>query len=402
MHSRDILAALTKVRVQMARLLVIFSFVWPFINANYFFPKAEFEINFLPVFLAVALAPEIFAADGVALALLAGGLSIAAIWGSSDAVMRVAIGAVPCIFLFNFHSYCINHEEELIPGSLAYRVLQIFVGFSVIQWVDFYVHAVIPGWFTDALTVLVPRYLGHPYDELGLRGVQGWASEPSGAAVICLCFGVVAAYQDPKRRLRILLLLVLLVLVNKSVYGMALVAILSLIYLTSLQRKRYSVIGFVLLAAGVAFYASSSARLGEVMETMVLYGADPGFNIDLARINQIAFPLAAFPKIYEPFTVFGVEMQPMGLLPLLVGYGSIFGLALYLRLIFKSSLKNVQSFPVALMMLFVLSFIVPPDLTPAIVAFAYVATPNTGLSHKTAWYEKLMKKAQHAYATTNA
>jgi hypothetical protein len=89
------------------------------------------------------------------------------------------------------------------------------------------------------------------------------------------------------------------------------------------------------------------------------------------------------------------------LLPLLAGYGSIFGLALYLRLaLFKSSLRNAQSFPVAVTMLFILSFIVPPDLTPAIVAFAYAATPKRGLSRKPSWYEKVMKKAQQAYATS--
>ena len=400
MHSQTILATLTTARVRIARLLVIFSFVWPFINAHYFFPQAEFEVNFLPVLLAVVLAPDIFAADGLALVLLAGAIAVAAFWGSADAVMRLAIGAVPCIFLFNFQEYCVKNKEELIPRSLAYRVLQLFVGFSVLQWVDFYVHSAIPEWVTEGLSVLVPRYLGHPYDELGLRGVQGWASEPSGAAVVCLCFAVVAAYQDPKRRLRILLLLCALVLVNKSVYGMALVAILSLIYLASLKRRRYTILGLGLLAAGIVFYVSNSARLDEVVQTMMLYGANPGFNIDLARINQIVFPLVAFPGIYKPFAVFGVEMQPMGLLPLLVGYGSIFGLGLYLRLVFvRSSLRNVQSFPVALTMLFVLSFIVPADLTPAIVAFAYAATPNTGLSRKTAWYEKLVKKAQQAYAT---
>jgi hypothetical protein len=401
MHSKAILAALTNLRVRMVRFLVIFSFVWPFLNANYFFPQAEFEVNFLPVLLAVVLAPEIFAADGIALVFLAGTLAVAAFWGSSDAVMRLAIGAVPCIFLLNFQEYCVQNRKELIPRSLAYRVLQLFVGFSVLQWVDFYVHSAIPGWVTDALTVLVPRYLGHPYDELGLRGVQGWASEPSGAGVVCLCFAIIAAHQDPKRRLRILLLLLILVLVNKSVYSMALVAILSLVYLASLQRRRYAVIGFVLLAAGVVFYVSTSARLDEVIQTMMLYGANPGFNIDFARINQIVFPLVAFPGIYKPFTVFGVEMQPMGLLPLLAGYGSIFGLALYLRLaLFKSSLRNAQSFPVAVTMLFILSFIVPPDLTPAIVAFAYAATPKRGLSRKPSWYEKVMKKAQQAYATS--
>ncbi len=400
MHSKAILAALTKLRVRTARSLVIFSFVWPFVNANYFFPQAEFEVNFLPVLLAVVLAPEIFAADGIALALLAGALAVAAFWGSTDAVMRLVVGAVPCIFLLNFQKHCVQNNEELIPRSLAYRVLQLFVGFSVLQWVDFYVHSAIPGWVTEALSVWVPRYSGHPYDELGLRGVQGWASEPSGAAVVCFSFAVVAIQQDPKKRLRALLLLAILLLVNKSVYSLALLIMLGLIYLRFIRHKRYIALGLAVLAAGILFYASTSVRLAEVVEKALFYGADPGLNIDLARVNQIVFPLMAFPKLYVPFTVFGVEMQPLGLLPLLVGYGSILGLALYLRLVlFKLSFRNARSWPLALVTLALLSLVVPSDLTPAIIAFGYAAAPTVGVVAKMTWYQRLIRKAEEAYAT---
>jgi hypothetical protein len=400
MHSKAILAALTKLRIHTARVLVIFSFVWPFLNANYFFPQAEFEVNFLPVLLAAVLAPEIFAADGIALVFLTGAMAVAAFWGSTDAVMRLVVGAVPCIFLLNFQEHCVQSKEELIPHLLAYRVLQLFVGFSVLQWLDFYVHSAIPGWVTDTLTVLVPRYLGHPYDDLGLRGVQGWASEPSGAAVVCFSFAVVAIQQDPKKRLRTLLLLAILLLVNKSVYGMALLVMLGLIYLGFSRHKRYSILGLVMLAAGMVFYASTSVRLTEVGEKVLLYGADPSLNIDLARVNQIVFPLVAFPKLYIPFTVFGVEMQPLGLLPLLVGYGSVFGLALYLRLaFFKLPFRNARSLPLALVTLVLLSLVVPSDLTPAVIAFGYAIAPTVDVVPKMAWYQRLIRKAEEAYAT---
>jgi len=391
--------SLNKLRLGLMRALVALSFVWPFINANYFFPQAEFEVNFLPVFVAAAIAPEILAADGVALALLTGTLAFAATYGSMDAVLRIAIGAFPCIFLLNLQQYCVRSNKELIPRSLAYRTLQLFVSFSVLQWIDFYVHSVIPGWITDLLTVLVPRYSGHPYDELGLRGVQGWASEPSGAAVISLCFAVVAVRQDPRRRLWVLLWLCILVVVNKSIYGMVLVAVFGFICLARRKYKWHSIIGLGLLTAGFLIYALKSARLEEVVATMVLYGADPAINIDLARVNQMLLPLAAFPGIYKPFTIFGVDMQPMGLLPLLVGYGSVFGLSLYARLVFfKLPLRNLQSSTLALLMLLMISFVVPPDLIPAIVAFTYALTPTTGLPRKDIWHERVANKLHGAYA----
>jgi hypothetical protein len=399
MQSQAILTELTELRLGIARFLVIFSFVWPFINANYLFPQAEFEVNFLPVLLAVVLAPEIFAADGIAMVLLGGTLAVAAFWGSTNAVLRLAIGAVPCLFLINFQQYCLSHKQELIPQSIAYRTLQVFVGFSVLQWVDFYVHPVIPGLVTNILTTVVPRYSGQPYDELGLRGVQGWASEPSGAAVVCFSFAVVAVQQDPKKRWRVLLILAILLLVNKSVYGLVLLLILGLVYLLFIRHKSYSILGLATLAAGILLYASRSVRLTEVIETALLYGADPSLNIDLARVNQIVFPLVAFPKLYMPFNVFGVEMQPLGLLPLLVGYGSVLGLALYLRLaFFKLPLQNARSLPLAFVALVLLSLVVPSDLIPAIIAFGYAVAPTTGVAPNMTWYQRLTRKAEEAYA----
>jgi hypothetical protein len=42
------------------------------------------------------------------------------------------------------------------------------------------------------MAVIVPRYMDAPYDDLGTRGVQGWASEPSSAAMTCFSFCAVA------------------------------------------------------------------------------------------------------------------------------------------------------------------------------------------------------------------
>ncbi len=400
MDSRTIELAFTKGRLRLAKALVVLAFVWPFININYFFPRADFEVNFLPVLLAVAIAPDILAADGTALLLLAGTLAVAASWGSTDAVLRIVIGAIPCLFLLNFQQYCLSHGKELIPASIAYRTLQLFVAFSALQWMDFYLHPVIPGWLTNILTILIPRYSGLPYDEFGMRGVQGWASEPSGAAVVCFSFALVAAKQAPRRRLAIVLLLAVLLVVNKSIYGLLLLAVLALIYLSSFRYKRYSVIAISFCAVGLFYYAGSSTRLDEVIANTLLYGADPTLNIDLARVNQIVFPILAFPRIFRPFTAFGIEMQPLGLMPLLLGYGSVMGLGLYLRLaFFKFPLRRVKSLPLALIALAFLSFVVPSDLVPAIIAFTYAVIPAGELVPTMTWYEKVFRKAQQAYAT---
>ena len=66
MNSTAIMMAATKGRLRLARFLILVGFVWPFINANYFFRDAEFEVNFLPALLAVLIAPEILASDGIA------------------------------------------------------------------------------------------------------------------------------------------------------------------------------------------------------------------------------------------------------------------------------------------------------------------------------------------------
>jgi len=69
-------------------------------------------------------------------------------------------------------------------------------------------------------------------------------------------------------------------------------------------------------------------------------------------------------------------MQPLGLLPLLVGYGSVFGLLLYYRVIFRSfRLRSGIWRPLGLASILLLSFMSSPNFIPAIVAFTYAMTP---------------------------
>ena len=370
MQSIDIGASLTEVRFRVAQFLVLVCFVVPFFNFNHFFAQSEVEVNFLPVFLAVLVLPEVFLADGLSVFLLAATLGMSVLLAPTESVLRLIIGAVPCLFLLNLNRHCLSRGRELIPRSLAYRTLQVFVSFSALQWFSLNVLPVIPGWFTEVLATIVPRYSGEAYDEFGVRGVQGWASEPAGAAMVCFSFAIVAAQQEPKKRLRILVLLVVLLAVNKSVYAVGLLAILGVVYLFSLKHKWYSVAALVLLSVGLAWYVSSSNRIEDFAKSAAIYGVEPDINYQLFRVNQIIAPLAAFPRIYHPVYIFDHYIEPMGLLPLLVGYGGVLGLALYVRLaFFEISLRHARSPTIALASLFVLSFLVPPDLIPPIIAF---------------------------------
>ncbi len=400
MKGSAITAFVMAARFRAAQFLVVLCFVWPFINVNHFFPQWDVEVNFVPIFLAIMILPEVLLADGLSALLLAATIAVSALWGLPEAVLRILIGGIPCLFLLNLQQYCLSRNKELIPRFVAYRTLQLFVGFSLLQWFSLYVSPVIPASFTELLATVVPRYSGEPYDEFGIRGVQGWASEPAAGAMMCFAFAVVAAQQDPKKRFRILVLLSILLTVNKSVYAIALLTMLGVVYLLSLRRKWYTVISLGLLSLAVFIYASTSGRIDDFVKSAAIYGITPDTNFQLFRITQIIYPLIAFPKVYTPVYLYDRYLEPVGLLPLLVGYGSIAGLTFYLRMaFFKFKLRDVRSVPLAMTTLFVLSFLVPPDLIPAIVALAYALAPVGEFSEKVTWYEKLIKKAQQAYAT---
>ena len=96
---------------------------------------------------------------------------------------------------------------------------------------------------------------------------------------------------------------------------------------------------------------------------------------------QITYPLLSFPKIYSPVTLFQLDMEPLGLLPLLVGYGSIVGCVFYIRFVFRSFCSaRVVSVPLALAAMFVLSLMSPADFVPVVVAFTYALAPSEASS----------------------
>ncbi len=366
-------------RIRLARFLVAVSFVWPFLNAGNLL-GATFETNFILVFVAAALMPEILLKDGVTFLLATVVILIAAVLApNGTGYLRLTIGLLPIIFIVNLHRQCVKEHEVLISYKVAYRALLLFLAVCVVQYIHFSIVPVIPQFATDSLTRLVPRYMEEPYDDSGIRGVQGWASEPSSAAMTCFAFSVVAIQQKPQGRLRILVLFTLLTLVNRSIYSVVLLGLLAFAQLFSMKRPR-SMVLFAIVMVGVGLLLlSASGRAVAVRESVAAYGLDETANVEMLRFGQIIYPILAFPRLYAPVTLFDTFLiEPLGLLPLLVGYGSVLGCLLYWRLMFQvRRIRNVASWPLALGGIVVLSFLASPNFVPAIVAFVYAMAPTS-------------------------
>lgn len=369
---------LSHLRLRLARWIITICLVWPFFNANYFF-NATFETNFLPIFVAALLMPEALLSDKRSLLLvLSVILMSAAIQPNGSGYLRLVIALLPILFIFNLCRLCIGRNEELVSSKTAYGTLVVFVGFCVVQYIHFNVSAIVPEWVTQFLQTVIPRYMDAPYDDSGIRGVQGWASEPAGAALMCFGLAAVIFQQDPRKRTSVLLLFALLTLLNKSIYCLLFVALLGFVHLTNLKRTRYAIMLLVLTFPFGAWYVSTSARVNEFRQSTAQYGLDATSNKELFRAAQIILPVTSFPKLYTPATLFGItRIEPIGLFPLLVGYGSVLGLIVYYRLVFRlRRLRDASSWPMALSCILVLSFLAPPNFVPSIVGFVYALNPK--------------------------
>ncbi|MGO8758303.1 MAG: hypothetical protein ACLQG3_09285 [Terracidiphilus sp.] len=364
-------------RVALAGALVAFSFVWPYFNYTLVDPSSQVEINFLPVFLAALLAPEVTLREGRVLLLALPVFLVAQIWGNPTAPLRLAIGIVPLHFVLNLTRHQRERGRNLLPPNLAYRALQALVCFSIAQTVDLEIVPILPGWLTDTLTAILPRYSGMPYDEFGIHGVQGWASEPSGAAVMGLAFALAAIAQNPARRWRVLALFAALTAVNKSVYALMLLVLLSAGCLATLPRRRYALGASLPVAAGIACLVARSARLVDLHSNLLINGASSSTNNEMARMTQILAPLGQFPHVYKPPMLFGgILLEPMGLLPLVAGYGSIFGVVWLVYVLRRNfPLRQVPLRPLALLAGLVLLVLTAPDFIPAVVALACFMVP---------------------------
>jgi hypothetical protein len=366
-------------RLALAQALVVFSFVWPFFNYQLIDPLSLTEINFLPVFLAALLLPEVALRERRSLLLAMPAFAVALIWANPTAPMRLAVGIVPLHFVLNLTRHLRERGRELIPPNLGYRCLQVFVVFCMVQTVHFTLFPVIPEWFITALMTVLPRFLAAPYDNSGIRGVQGWASEPSSAALTCIAFSLVAIEDRPERRWRVLALFAFLSLMNKSVYSLLLFILLGLCCLFTLRRKLHSLLAIVPMSLAVLFYMESSGRIAELYGNLLVNGVNREVNPELMRFAQMLYPLEYFPKVYQPAALFGSALrEPIGLLPLVAGYGSLAGLAwLAWMLVHNPPPRMAGMRPMALLAALVLLLLTTPDLIPSVVALAVFLVPRT-------------------------
>jgi hypothetical protein len=367
-------------RLALAHVLVVFSFIWPFFNYQLLDPSSLTEINFLPVILAAVLLPEVTLREKRSLFLSLPVFAVALLWANPTAWLRVAVGIVPLHFVLNLTRHLKEQRRELIPSNLAYRTLAIFVVFCVLQTVQFNLFPVIPEWLTAALMQIVPRYSAIPYDNTGIRGVQGWASEPSSAALVCVAFSLVAIRQCPQRRWRVLALFALFVLLNKSIYALVLLILLALGCLFTLRKKRLRLLALIPMSLAVSVYVARSGRLVELQNNLLVGGLSSESNKELMRFAQMFYPLQGLPHIYSPPNLYGsLIMEPMGLLPLLAGYGSVFGVVWLAYIVWRNfPPRRVTLRPLALVAALVLFMMTTPDLIPSVVALAVFLVPRAG------------------------
>jgi hypothetical protein len=372
------LPSFSAARLAVARSLVAFCFVWPFFNFAFVVPDNAMEIDFLPVFLAAALLPKIAMRQKLSILLAMPVFAVALFWANPAAPLRLAIGIIPLHFVLNLTRHLRERGQDLVPANLAYRCLQVFIAFCVIQTVQINVFAVIPEWLTDALTAIIPRYMAVAYDDLGIRGVQGWASEPSSAGLMCLAFALVAIAERPDRRWRVLAFFALLVSLNKSIYCLILMVLLGFACAFTVRRKIYSFLTMAVLAVGGTIYAAHSGRFAELSANIAIDGLNRESNHELMRFLQILNPLEQFPHVYQPMLLNGtLAMEPMGLLPLVVGYGSVAGLLWLGYMLWHNFPRGLgRQLPLTLVAVFVLLIMAPPDLIPSVVAVAVLLNPK--------------------------
>lgn len=371
-------------RVALGRFLVALCFVLPYVNYHLIDDGYRMEANFLPVLLAAIILPEIFLSDKWSVLLLVPVFAVSLLGSTLDPFMRMAIGVVPFVFVLNLTVYLRKQGKCLLYPNLAYRALQLFVILSVAQTLGLHHFKVIPEWVTQLLSAIVPRYSGEGYDDFGIRGVQGWASEPSSAGLASIAFALVAIRERPDRGWWILTLFLLLVAVNKSIFALLLGVLLVIACLITLQRKSHALLSLIPIALLAVVFITGSVRVSELHETIQESGMSSQYNKEFVRFAQIITPFEQFPHIYRPPILFDTLVEePLGLLPLVVGYGSVMGL-IWLVYILRHNFptRQIELRPFACVAIFVLFVMASPDQISCIAAVAVFAAPVTRIPIK--------------------
>ena len=384
LSARDL--AFPALRLRLAHGLLVWVFFFPFFNFATLAPGSTLEINFLPAFLGAALAPELAAQAPGLIALGAGCIGFGWAMAGANAAMRLAIGIVPVCFIFCLTARLRGKGCALISPGAALTALRLLTGMSLLQTINLNLFPLIPAPLVELLGPVIPRYASSPYDLEGIRGVQGWASEPSSAALMASAFALVAlapgcgprrapsSPAGPARRPlpEVLLLLLALFLMNKSIYCLAVLALFLLAALAVCRRRRLALPAALAGGIPLGFYVLRGARMQELVYAVALNGFDRESNHELMRFAQILGPLQQFPHIYIPPVLFGDWVaDPMGLLPLVAGFASVPGLVWLGWLLWRfRPFSDRTTRPLALAAAFLLCLLASPDFIPSIVALA--------------------------------
>ena len=366
-------------RLACAQSLVVFSFIWPFFNFDSVIPGNMMEIDFLLVFVAAALLPEVTLREKRSILLALPVFAVALIWANPTAPLPDwPLESSPCTLYSTSPAICGNGDGTLFPRILRTAPFRYLLHSARLRpWIStFSLYS--PEWLIAILTFFVPRYSAVPYDALGIRGVQGWASEPSSAGLMCIAFALIAILQRPDRRWRVMFLFVLVLLLNKSIYFLILTILLGLACVLTLRYKLYALLTSAVFSVIAIFYMAHSGRLAELTTSIAVDGFNRESNHDLMRFLQILNPVEQFPRVYQPIVLNGTWVaEPMGLLPLLAGYGSILGLAWLGYILWRNFPRRQTPEPyLALLAGFVLLIMASPDLIPSIVALAAFLVPS--------------------------
>jgi hypothetical protein len=277
--------SLFPVRIEIGRFLIALCFLLPFFNYHLIDPDYAMEANFLPVLLAAVILPEIMLREVWSLLLLLPVFAVALFGATPTAFMRVGIGVIPLLFVLNLTCHLREQRRGLLYPGLAYRALQVFVLVCFAQTAH-----IIPNGITQTLVAIVPRYSADAFVNTDVRGVQGWASEPSSAGVTCMAFALVSIVEQPERRWRVLALFSALLVLNRSVYATLLAIMLAIGCLLTLKRKRYALLSTVPLSMAALTYIRRSGRLSEMNDNVQTYGVNTEFNKEFVRFSQILSP----------------------------------------------------------------------------------------------------------------
>jgi len=274
---------LPELRLAIGRGLVVFSFIWPFFNFDLIVPGNTMEVNFLLVFVAALILPEIFLEDWQSIVFAVPAFLVGLIASGPTSCLRLIAAVVPLHFLFNLTRALRARGMELIPARVAYRALKIFVLFCAAQTIQMRYFHLIPPLLSDVLVSIVPRYWTVPYDHLGVHGVQGWASEPSSAGLTTIAFALVAIHQKPELRWRVLAWMCALLLLNKSIYATILVILLLVACLQSLRHKLAATLALIPAGGLVAIYMVHSGRVATLQENLLIDGFNSEANHALCK-----------------------------------------------------------------------------------------------------------------------